>query len=125
MTARTTRRTRSRVETTLRAALAIQGAAAGGALPCGAAEAMIAHGNAGIREILVIQIGQARALPVEWQAKHLVKDAVVDEALPVDGNQAAAHHTRKVLVPMRAAQELHVTGELPLRHEHRAEALDR
>src|SRR5207245_2257264 len=115
-----TRRTRSRP----RPALGMQGAAAGRALPRGAAKAMIAYGDARAREFARDQFGETGAPPTQRQVEHLVEVAVVYVALPVDRNQVAAHHRRQVFLPVRSAQELHVLRELPLRHQRRAEALN-
>src|SRR5436305_15124151 len=113
-------RTRSRL-----LPLAIQGAAAGRALSRGAAVAMVAHSDRAIRELPGEEIAKPPALAAERQAQHLVEVAVVDVALPVNRDQAAAHHRLEVLLAVRAMQQVHVAVELPLRDQHRAETLDR
>src|SRR4030088_1351788 len=99
-----TRRTRSR----LAPAPSMQGAAAGGALPRGAAKAMIAHGDARARELARSELRQAGARATQRDAEHLVEVAVVHVALPVDGDEAPAHHRFLVFVAVGSAQERHV-----------------
>ena len=59
------------------------------------------------------------------QAELLIEVAVVDIALPVHADQAAAHHLLQVLVAVRCAQRRHVGVELSLGDQHAAEALNR
>src|SRR6267142_2364045 len=106
-------------------ALGMQGAAAGGALPRGAAKAMVAHGDARALELARGELGEPDATAAERHAEHLVEVAVVHESLPVDGNQRAAHHALEVLVAVGGVQQRHVLVEGSLRHQRRAEALDR
>src|SRR5437763_15302046 len=84
--------------------LGIQGAAAGRALPRGAAVAMIAHRDAGAGELALGELANvqrfAPAMP-ERQAEHLVEVAVVDVAAPVDGDQ------RGTSPPLRSPDDEH------------------
>jgi Fe2+ transport system protein B len=58
------------------------------------------------------------------QAQHLVEVAVVEQALPVDAEQLAAHHGVEVVPVVAVAQQLHVALEAALAEQRAAEALD-
>src|SRR5688572_9627574 len=93
----------------------LQRAAAGRALPGGAAVAVVAHGDGVAGEVAADQVGELRPRAVlrallerERQLEHLVEVAVVHVALPVDRDQAAAHDGLEVLVAVRAVEQRHV-----------------
>jgi len=61
----------------------------------------------------------------ERQVEHLIEIAIVEIALPVDRDQAAAHDAVEIGVEVCVLQQLQVAVDLTPADEHRAEPLDR
>ena len=73
------------------------------------------------------KLGEVRsvaALAGERQAQHLIEVAIVDVALPVDGEERTAHDRLEVLRLIRVLGQRHVFLEAALGDERAAEALD-
>src|SRR5947208_2699692 len=103
-------------------------AAAAAALSGGATVAVIRDSDRQTFQCVDIELRQVGARTkslAERQTEHLVEIAVVDEALPIDAQQGAAHYAVEVRLLIRIAQQRHVFVEPALGDEHAAEALDR
>src|SRR3569832_400030 len=105
-----------------------QRAAATAALPRRAAVAVIFDHDGITREAGRDEVLDVRARPAmetQRQAQHLIKVAVVDITLPIDADEAAAHHRSEIGVSVRLVQQCHVLFELVRRQQSAAEALYR
>ena len=65
------------------------------------------------------------ASDLQRQVEHLIEVAVVDIALPVHGQQRAAHHRFQVGFQVGVLEQAHITAELALGNQRAAETLDR
>src|SRR6185295_267850 len=104
-----------------------RGAAAGAARAGGAAEAVLAEGDAPLERGFEIEVEEAErpaAAVGRGELEHLVEVAVVDAPVVADADQAAAHDALGGRRVEGGEQLLHVRLELPGLLQVQAEAVD-